>query len=72
MIQDADHFSFGVPRIREACDSIHAMVFDVPLQLFINLEEVGPLGNLNFGGTVTFAMAFQEGLDAISLGVPHN
>ena len=67
MIQDTDHFGW-VPGIREACDGVHAMVFDVSFQLLIDVEEVGPLGNLDLGGTVTFATAFQEGLDAISLG----
>ena len=68
VVQDTDHFLLGVPGIREACDGVHAMILDVPLKFFINLEEVGALGDLDFGGTVTFATAFQEGLDAISLG----
>jgi len=44
------------------------MVLDVPFQLFIDLKEVGPLGNLDFGGTMTLATAFQKGFDAIHFG----
>jgi hypothetical protein len=34
------------------------MILDVALQPFSDLKKVGPLGNLDLGGTVTFATAF--------------